>query len=60
MPVHEYKCNECGMRQETNVPHGDTNPLQCFKCKKPMFKQVSMPAGIHFKGTGFYATDYKQ
>lgn len=57
MPVYEYRC-ECN---EEIVPFNmaikDYQPLQsCPKCGKDMQRHYT-PAGIQFKGNGFYKTD---
>lgn len=44
---------------ETSIPYKDYQFPDCHKCNKPMRKLISAPAAIHFKGSGFYETDYK-
>lgn len=58
MPIHEFKCDECKTFQETNIPYKEHQVPNCHVCNKPMRKLISAPA-IHFKGSGFYKTDYK-
>jgi putative FmdB family regulatory protein len=59
MPIHEFKCDECKTWQETNIQFKEHQVPDCHKCNKPMRRLISAPAGIHFKGSGFYETDYK-
>lgn len=59
MPTYEYKCNACGHRFEefqsiTAVPLD-----KCPKCEGKVVRLMSGGAGILFKGTGFYQTDYR-
>jgi putative FmdB family regulatory protein len=62
--MYDYKCTKCGNIHEVL---GNTNPdeLYCQLCwirtdkKESLSKMISSPAGIHFKGSGFYETDYK-
>jgi putative FmdB family regulatory protein len=58
MPIHEFKCDACGVWQEINIPFKEDQVSDCYKCNKPMRRLISAPA-IHFKGSGFYKTDYK-
>ena len=60
MPTYEYKCNKCGHMFEVLQSMKD-NPLKkCPECGKiSLRKLVSGGAGLIFKGSGFYLTDYK-
>ncbi len=59
MPLYEYVCEDCGYRFEVIQRFSD-KPLEvCPKCGGKLRKVFSPPA-IHFKGTGWYATDYKK
>lgn len=58
MPTYEYKCPQCGLVSEIQCKL-DENPSLYHCGYNYMIKQISKPAGIHFKGTGFYETDYK-
>jgi putative FmdB family regulatory protein len=60
MPTYEYLCESCGHRFE--VFHSASERLvQCRKCKKrKLVRLVGGGAGIIFKGSGFYETDYKK
>lgn len=58
MPIFDFLCTECGHQFEKLVP-GGTAKLECPECGAMSNKQVSAPAAPQFKGTGFYATDFK-
>ncbi len=59
MPIYEYQCQACGSRTEIIQKFSDPSPSTCPDCKKgPLKKVLSSPAGLVFKGSGFYATDY--
>ncbi len=61
MPTYDYKCKACGHLFETM--HGMTAPVlrKCPKCGKLKLERlISGGAGVIFKGSGFYETDYKQ
>ncbi len=58
MPLYEYVCEECGYRFETLQRFSDEPLKVCPKCGGPLKKVLSPPA-IHFKGSGWYVTDYK-
>ena len=60
MPTYDYECKNCGHRFEAF--QGITaEPLKkCPDCgKMKLVRLIGGGAGIIFKGSGFYATDYK-
>ncbi len=56
MPIYEYECETCHNRFEVIQRFSD-KPLKKCKCGGPLHKVLSPPA-LHFKGTGWYVTDY--
>jgi putative FmdB family regulatory protein len=60
MPTYEYACQKCGHEFEQFQSMNDAPLKKCPKCKKAGLKRlVGGGAGLIFKGTGFYITDYK-
>ena len=60
MPTYDYQCQACGHNWELFQSMNDSPVKSCPKCKKRKAKRLlGMGAGIIFKGTGFYETDYK-
>ena len=60
MPTYEYACQKCGHEFEQFQSMRDETLKKCPKCKKAGLKRlVGGGAGLIFKGTGFYITDYK-
>ena len=58
MPLYEYECAVCGHRFELIQRFSDPPLEACVACGKgPVHKLLSAPA-VHFKGTGWYVTDY--
>lgn len=57
MPIYEYKCSKCGHRIEIIQKMSDQPVTVCEKCNGAMSKVIS-PAGLVFKGSGWYITDY--
>ena len=57
MPIYEYRCDECGASSEVMQKISDDPLTVCDKCGGPLHK-VLHPVAIHFKGSGFYTTDY--
>ena len=60
MPTYDYMCTLCGHKMEAF--HSMTaEPLtQCPSCNEAGLKrQIGTGAGLIFKGSGFYTTDYR-
>jgi putative FmdB family regulatory protein len=57
MPTYEYLCQSCGHRFETWQKMSDEPLKECPECGKEI-RRVLFPAGIVFKGSGFYVTDH--
>lgn len=61
MPTYEYACPKCGYEFEQFQSMRDEPLKKCPKCHKTGVKRlVGGGAGLIFKGTGFYTTDYKK
>lgn len=61
MPTYEYACTKCGHAFEAFQSMKDEPLKQCPKCRKQALKRlVGGGAGLIFKGSGFYITDYKK
>ena len=56
MPTYEYACQSCGNHLEVYQRFNDEPLTVCPVCGGPL-RKVFHPAGILFKGSGFYATD---
>ena len=56
MPTYEYACLSCGHHIEVYQRFSDESLTVCGVCGGPL-RKVFHPAGILFKGSGFYATD---
>jgi len=56
MPIYEYKC-ENGHVFEVMQSFSDEPLTACQECGAPVHK-VFHPVSVHFKGSGFYNTDY--
>src|SRR5579884_3564090 len=56
MPTYEYACKTCGNRFETWQKITDDPLTECPKCHHEIHR-VLFPAGVVFKGSGFYSTD---
>ena len=60
MPTYEYKCRECGHKLEIFQSMNDAVLTTCPECKTDSLKRlIGTGAGIIFKGSGFYQTDYR-
>lgn len=57
MPIYEYRCDKCGVSFETLQRMSD-DPLETCQACGGALRKVMHPVAIHFKGSGFYTTDY--
>src|SRR5919205_825286 len=57
MPIYEYKCPNGHLFE---VVHGMTEPgpETCEVCGASPLQRVLHPVAVHYKGSGFYSTDY--
>jgi putative FmdB family regulatory protein len=57
VPIYEYRCPN-GHVFELFQRMGDDAPPKCEVCGAGPLERVLYPVAVHFKGSGFYATDY--
>ncbi len=57
MPIYEYRCPKGHVFE---LFHGinDPGPEACTVCDASPVERVLYPVAVHFKGSGFYSTDY--
>lgn len=60
MPTYEYECKTCGHRFEKSQSMTAAPLKKCPKCDKEVRRLISSGSGFIFKGSGFYATDYRK
>jgi putative FmdB family regulatory protein len=60
MPTYEYECTKCGHKFEASQNITDQPLNKCPKCGKKVKRLIGSGSGIIFKGSGFYATDYRK
>ena len=59
MPTYEYECKSCKKRFDLLQSITAKPGAQCPKCGKAAKRLISAGAGLLFKGSGFYSTDYR-
>jgi putative FmdB family regulatory protein len=57
VPIYEYKCPK-GHVFELFQKMSDSPPEVCEVCGEGPVQRVLYPVAVHFKGSGFYSTDY--
>jgi len=60
MPTYDYRCEECGYEFEKFQSMTEPPVKKCPKCGGKVQKLIGTGAGVIFKGSGFYETDYKR
>ena len=62
MPTYEYECKKCGGAFEHFQRMVDEPLKRCILdgCRGKVIRLMSAGAGVIFKGSGFYETDYKK
>lgn len=61
MPTYEYKCEKCGHKFDVFQSMKDDRLTDCplESCDGTVKRLIGTGAGIIFKGSGFYQTDYR-
>jgi len=59
MPIYEYRCNACGHKLESLQRLSDAPLVTCPACCKDALAKQLSAAGFQLKGSGWYATDFK-
>ena len=59
MPTYDYECEKCGHRFELFQTMSEERKKRCPKCKGKLRRLIGTGAGMIFKGSGFYVTDYR-
>ena len=61
MPTYDYRCEGCGHTFDEFQSMSAALLTDCPECKEPKLRRlIGSGAGIIFKGSGFYETDYKR
>ncbi|MHC4451777.1 MAG: FmdB family zinc ribbon protein [Planctomycetota bacterium] len=61
MPTYDYRCEACNHTFDEFQKMSDEPLVQCPDCGEPKLRRlIGSGAGIIFKGSGFYETDYKR
>jgi putative FmdB family regulatory protein len=59
MPIYEYRCSECGFQDEYLQKVSEPPLSVCPSCGKATFQKLLSAAGFQLKGSGWYATDFR-
>lgn len=59
MPIYEYQCTSCHHHFDLMQKYSDEPAKQCPKCFENTVIKLVSAAGFQLKGTGWYATDFK-
>lgn len=59
MPIYSYKCTACQQELDVLQKISDPPPAACPQCGAPALVKQLTAAGFQLKGSGWYATDFK-
>jgi putative FmdB family regulatory protein len=59
MPIYAYRCGACGHAKDVLQKISDTPLTVCPACGAEAFAKQLTAAGFQLKGSGWYATDFK-
>lgn len=59
MPIYEYQCEMCGHRLEALQKLSEQPLSHCPACGRDGLQKMVSAAGFRLKGSGWYATDFK-
>lgn len=59
MPIYAYRCDACGHAKDVLQKVSDPLLAACPACGAEAFKKQLTAAGFHLKGSGWYATDFR-
>ena len=59
MPIYEYQCEDCEHKLELIQKINDIPLIECPACGKDTMRKLVSAAAFQLKGTGWYATDFK-
>lgn len=59
MPTYDYECSQCGHGYEKFQTITAKPEKKCPACGGPVKRLIGTGAALIFKGSGFYATDYR-
>ena len=59
MPTYDYECSDCGHAFEAFHSMSAEPLSECPECDGKVRRLIGTGAGILFKGSGFYQTDYR-
>ena len=57
--LYEYKCNSCNTISEIEQKISEDKLTECPICDSSDFTRLISAPAVHFKGTGWYKTDFK-
>ncbi len=60
MPTYDYECTKCKHKFEVFQKITEDVLTKCPECGHKLKRLIGSGAGIIFKGSGFYATDYRK
>lgn len=59
VPIYAYRCTNCGFQKDVLQKLSDAALTECPSCHAAAFKKQVTAAGFQLKGSGWYATDFR-
>jgi len=58
MPLYRYLCESCGHSFSVLDSFNSPDQRECQECGAPKARRLPSRVGVHYKGAGFYTTNY--
>ncbi len=58
MPMYRYLCESCGHSFSVLDSFNSPDQRECEECGAPKARRLPSRVGVHYKGAGFYTTNY--
>lgn len=59
MPIYDFQCTSCGLKDELMRKISEPTTINCPQCSQETFAKMLSAPSFQLSGTGWYASDFK-